>query len=373
MAMKRVVGLTLGSPFDPTSRSGVNNEVFTRLGKQFNLTAYDCSLRGGARTVSIMRSFSWNMVNWRRRSHQNPYAFEQRSSISDRILEQYGGQYDAIYQDGAMFIPRTNRKLFITNHDANVILTARGGTYSVGSHYAVDSSLLAASIRQEREVYDRADRIFVRSHWVKESLVRDFSVDENKIRVNPSGVHLEDVPAGEKTYRGVNILFVGKDTPLKGYDVLLKAFELLLKQNPRLVLHVAGNSRPAKDTENIKHYGFLGQGQKHVLRDLYLKADLLILPSRYDAFPKVLIEAGAFKVPCIATAVGGVPEIVEHGENGFLVPAGNPEAIARYAHEVLTCVSLSRQMGEKGYANFKLKFNWDRHVRLISEFINANC
>jgi glycosyltransferase involved in cell wall biosynthesis len=372
MTLKKVIGLTLGDPYNPASRSGVNNAVFSRLGKQFDLDAYDCSLRGVSRFVSVAKSFSFDKLNWKRRSHQNIYAFERRSVFSDRILERYRGQYDAVYQDGAMFLPRSNDKLFVTNHDANVILTSRGGASSVGSHYARDSALLEASIKQEHDVYMRADRIFVRSHWVKESLIQDFHIDENKIQINPSGVHLEGIDDYEKAYGAENILFVGSDSLLKGYDLLLKSFDLLLKDNKNLILHIVGNTRHAKDTHNIKYYGYLGGDKKQLLRNLYLKADLFILPSRYDAFPKVLIEAGAFKVPCIATSICGIPEIIEHGKNGYLVPPDDYVAIANYAQEILSDTSLSKNMGNVGYSNYIEKFNWDRHVKVVSEYIQGN-
>ena len=375
MAKKKfVVGFTLGAPFDKTSRSSVNSSVFSIMANKINLiAAYDCSLTGLYRYICALKSFKPNINIWKKNFHQNPYAFEKRSFICDNYLKRHNKQYDAIYQDGAMFMPLKNDKLFVTNHDANVVLTAGGGKYSVGSHYSDNPTMLSKTIEQEKKVYERADRLFVRSEWVKSSLIKDFKIKENKIQINPSGVHFEVPENLKKEYKGKNILFVGKDLPIKGFDILLKAFDIMLKNKKNLVLHIVGTSHSVDmSSKHIKYYGFLGPDRISDLRKLYECADLFILPSRYDAFPKVLIEAGAYKVPCIATAVCGIPEIITEEYNGLLVQSGDYQAIARKGLDLLSDTKLSKYLGENGFKNYKNKFNWDKHVSEITRFINQN-
>jgi len=155
------------------------------------------------RKADVLKDQLVNILN------QNDYAFEKRSDLCDRILKQYENNYDAIYQDGAMFSIRSNDKLLVTSHDSTVILSSKGGKYSLGAHYASNPSLLKKSYLQEKEVYERANGIFVRSKWVKKSLVNDFKINSNKIFINPSGVQIQVPNDFRKEYNSTNILFVG--------------------------------------------------------------------------------------------------------------------------------------------------------------------
>jgi glycosyltransferase involved in cell wall biosynthesis len=75
-------------------------------------------------------------------------------------------------------------------------------------------------------------------------------------------------------------------------------------------------------------------------------ADLLLVPSEMESFGLAALEAGACEVPAIATAVGGVPEVIEHGRNGFLAPVGDVETMAGFAIEILSDETRLREMGK---------------------------
>ena len=199
----------------------------------------------------------------------------------------------------------------------------------------------------------------------------DFKIRGDKITINPSGVHFDVPDILEKEYKGKDILYVGKELPIKGYDTLLKAFEIMAKDNNKVTLHIVGTSHSNEmSNDRIKYYGFLGPNKISVLKELFTLADLFILPSRYDAFPKVIIEAGAYKIPCVSTRVCGIPEIISNGVNGFLVDPEDYVAIAQRGLEILKDSKLSREMGNAGFRNYKEKFNWDRHVSEIVRVIN---
>jgi glycosyltransferase involved in cell wall biosynthesis len=96
----------------------------------------------------------------------------------------------------------------------------------------------------------------------------------------------------------------------------------------------------------VHFHGFVPQGA--ALRQLYRESDVFILPSLQDQQPKVLMEAMSQSLPVIATNVGGIPTIVQNGENGLLVPPARPEAFATAVRQVLSDDGLRQKLVREG-------------------------
>ena len=134
------------------------------------------------------------------------------------------------------------------------------------------------------------------------------------------------------------VLFVGHLVPVKALDVLLQAWALLLRDLPgaapaRLVLVGEGAERDAlmrlAEQEGVAaQVTFLGSRPQPVVADWIAAADLLCLPSHAEGSPNVVVEALASGIPVVASRVGGIPDLVEDGVNGLLVPPGDPGALA---------------------------------------------
>lgn len=134
------------------------------------------------------------------------------------------------------------------------------------------------------------------------------------------------------------VLFVGHLVPVKALDVLLRAWALLLRSRPeaapaRLVLIGEGAERDAlmrlAEQEGVTAQAtFLGARPQAVVADWIAAADLLCLPSHAEGSPNVVVEALASGIPVVASRVGGIPDLVDDGVNGVLVPPGEPGALA---------------------------------------------
>jgi glycosyltransferase involved in cell wall biosynthesis len=134
------------------------------------------------------------------------------------------------------------------------------------------------------------------------------------------------------------VLFVGHLVPVKALDVLLRAWSMLLKDSSvgahiRLVLIGEGTERDtleqqARDLGIADRVAFLGPKPQPEVADWIAAADLLTLPSHNEGSPNVVVEALASGTPVVATRVGGVPDLVDDGANGLLVPAGDAPALA---------------------------------------------
>jgi len=99
---------------------------------------------------------------------------------------------------------------------------------------------------------------------------------------------------------------------------------------------------------------FLGKQDR--IHEVLAQADLFLMPSQLESFGLAALEAMACEVPVIATNVGGVPEVVTHGVDGYLVPVGDVAAAARYAVELLSAPERVREMGQKARANARKRY-----------------
>jgi len=154
--------------------------------------------------------------------------------------------------------------------------------------------------------------------------------------------------------KGKIVAALGRFSPEKGMDVLLDAFALLAKRecaNVHLVLVGDGQQRSALERQcselridEMVHFA----GYSETPGDLVAEADVLALPSRSEGIPNVALEAMALGKPVVATAVGGVPEIIEDGVSGRLVPSERPDLMACALGEVLNDTNLYRRLAAEG-------------------------
>jgi glycosyltransferase involved in cell wall biosynthesis len=245
-------------------------------------------------------------------------------------------------------------------------------------HHRPDRPGLVRAVkhRLNRLVFQRAALVVAWSDWVRRSLIADYGVADDHIRVIPPGIDLEiwspdaatdcDAQFGGAN-RPVRILFVGGDFVRKGGDVLLNAFRALGQTQVELHLvtremvpHIAGM--------HIYHGMQLNSPE---LIQLYRQSDLFVLPSLAEAFGIAAIEALACGLPVIASRVGGLVDVVEDGVNGWLVPAGDAQALAQTIQQTIaarsTWPALRRQARRMAEQRFDARRNAERCVALLLE------
>jgi len=115
-------------------------------------------------------------------------------------------------------------------------------------------------------------------------------------------------------------------------------------------------------------------GVRTDIPELLASADIFVLPSLWEGLPVTLLEAMASRIPVVATAVGSNPEIIRHGENGFLVPPANPSTLAKCILELLKDKKKAQLLAEEGYKTIQERFTIERMVKeyekLYLKFIN---
>jgi glycosyltransferase involved in cell wall biosynthesis len=363
----RIIGLIQGDVHDPLSRAGVNYRLYKELCQMASVVrVIDVEPSGLRRYYLALRTFYPNKREWARRFYENPSIFRARTHLAEIQLAQIAQPYDVILQDGAMWLPGFNScdKPLITYHDSNVILGSSGGLYAQGSHY--HGKQLQRAIELEKKVYTRASRIFTFSRWVRESMISHFQVPEEKVRVVKPGVNFAIPPDFDKQYSEPIILFVGRSFERKGGPILLEAFRMVRQtlKNARLI--IVGCNPPVNEP-GVSVKGLISRQREHEIKELYRMASVFALPSRFEPFGLVFLEAMAYKLPCVGTNICAMPEIIGDGECGFVVSPNDPKALADKLMLLLRNESLMRKMGSRGYERVKNEYSWKTFARTVVE------
>ncbi len=272
---------------------------------------------------------------------------------------------------------------------ATALRRLNGVPWVLSAHFHPTWSIWGGARRKAlRRVYDRflsgpvvrsASRVIVQTAE-EERLLREVVEPSVLVRIPPGYTPLPP-PSGEgEGFRarygvpGPFLLFVGRLASNKGLAPLLGAFAELAPKRPELSLILVGeDGGEARGTleeaarrglgERVRWVGFVAEDA--LLASAYAEAECLVLPSEYEAFGLVLVEALAQGTPVVASRVGGMREIVEPGRNGALVPPGDPRALAQALEELLSDPAHAREMGRWGRENTVPRYRWENVVAAL--------
>lgn len=242
----------------------------------------------------------------------------------------------------------------------------------------------------EKWMANRSDRVIACSSFMRDQIADIFSVEESRITVIPNGIDPDDLPAGDPAELaelrsqfaapGENlVLLIGRLVYEKGFQLALEAMPRVIEEVPNTRFLVAGSGtheaelhKQAKELGLMEHGTFLGWIGDDVLHSLYRIADLTVVPSIYEPFGLVALEAMASECPCIAADTGGLREVVPLEGAGLRFRASDPEHLAEAAIQVLGDEHLSRKMIAEGLAHIRL-FDWEdvagRTLELYDEIL----
>lgn len=254
----------------------------------------------------------------------------------------------------------------------------------------------------ERTAYQNADGIVAVSQSMKRDVESLYGVPAAKIRVIHNGIDLQQYrPRPDPAVLAVHgirpdlpfVLFVGRITRQKGIIHLVNAIQHI-RAGVQIVLCAGAPDTPeiAKEMTDAVERARARSGHEIVwIREmlpkeqvitLYTHAAIFVCPSVYEPFGIINLEAMACETPVVASAVGGIPEVVEHGETGLLVP---PEAISatevepkhpeQFSRDLAAAVNvllddegLRQAMGERSRARVEREFSWTSIARQTLEF-----
>jgi starch synthase len=203
------------------------------------------------------------------------------------------------------------------------------------------------------------------SKWLVD-LLRDLGVPSERIKVVYNGVDTNKFAFGDQEKKENTILFVGRLTPAKGLPTLLNALDHIKRRVSLQIvgpvpnvqygneLRILANKVVSRTGHDVK---FLGVQPEEELVRLYQGASFLAMPSLSEPFGIVGLEALSCGTPVVASSVGGIPEFIENGKNGFLVPPTDPTKLAQAIQSLLDDRKLRIRFGKEGRRLVEEKFS----------------
>ncbi|WP_455392251.1 glycosyltransferase family 4 protein [[Eubacterium] cellulosolvens] len=220
-----------------------------------------------------------------------------------------------------------------------------------------------SSMLMERYSGKRADRVIVVSHENRRDVISQYGIPEEKIITIPNGVTVSRFQPS--TCNSKTIIFVGRLHERKGIDKLLESFSKVLDVEPEAVLKIVGSGEDESRLKQLatklklgsKNLQFLGFVPEKDLPGIYSSSSVFVLPSYYEGFGIVLIEAMSAGLPLISVRTGGATEVIQEGKNGYLVDYDNMhEALQK----LLIDKSLRVQMGAASRKKVEKEYTWEK-------------
>lgn len=246
-------------------------------------------------------------------------------------------------------------------------------------------------------LYEALDRRFLRmvDHVVavsagQQDKILACGVRSKKVSVIHNAINLDDCQAAAAVNirqqfglptDALLVASAGRLSPEKNYTAMISAAKRVTRENPGVYFVIFGEGFLRSDLEHqIRAAGLEGRfflpGFRTDLQALYHEIDIFMLPSLTEGLPNVALEAFAARKPIVATAVGGTPEVVQHGESGFLTAPHEYDAMAGHICALAVNPALRQLMGQAGYQYIKEHFGFvaqtEAYERLYTDINQAS-
>jgi L-malate glycosyltransferase len=240
-------------------------------------------------------------------------------------------------------------KVITTLHGTDTALVGQMQSYKPVVEYSIDYS----------------DAVTAVSEYLREQTLRDFDIHQNvHVIHNPIDTGLF-TPPEKKTVNGIKrIVHISNFRPVKRIGDTIKVFDLISKCVPSELLFIGEGPERSGAEEMVQQLGLNQKvtfmGRRPDVEEILKTADLLLCTSETESFGMSIAEAMATQVPVVATRTGGIPEVVAHGETGYLAPVGDIQALGQAAVKLLSNPDLLTRFGIASLERIKRCFDLER-------------
>jgi glycosyltransferase involved in cell wall biosynthesis len=236
----------------------------------------------------------------------------------------------------------------------------------IGTRREINPGRTAITLLAQRGAYGCAHVIVANAQAAAERL-RLERVARHKVAIVPNGLDVGRFAARRLQPPLRRVVMVANLRPEKGHDVLIDAASRVLASFPDARFDLIGSGTEYQRlvalaaARGVSHaVSFLGHSE--AVPEQLAAADVFVLPSRSESLPNALLEAMAAGLPVVASAVGGILEVIDEGTTGLLVPAGDPRALADAVSRLMSDGALATRLGAAARADVESRYSFDRMV-----------
>lgn len=250
---------------------------------------------------------------------------------------------------------------------------------SITLHGPRDFSSVPTSVLRHKISTSTFTRVISLDGLARVSAVRD-RIDRGRVTFVPLGVDTRRFTStsSQGGRRVVRLVCVARLEPVKGHHVLIDAFARVVSSGRPAELVIAGHGtararierriRRAGLSKYVKCVGGLGHNEvPHLLRE----SDIFVLASRAEGLPVALMEAMSCGLPCVATRVNGVPELVRDGKTGLLVPQDDADSLAMAMCHLIDRPSVRRSFGKHGRREIRMNYDASRNAARFAAILDG--
>lgn len=362
----RVQGVSLSDVSDYRNPlpAGRWSQFFSALSRQVNLVGI-CQPRlpRWRHYTNLARSFSPDRARWVARAGFSLSVTHGLDRALADDLERHRDEYDLVVQLQTLCSPPPDVP-YVIYTDNTMALTQR--LYPAWAPLSAPQS--AAWQRFEAGVCRGAEAVFTYSEFARRSVVEDYGCASESVWAIGAGANQQLSSPKDRRGGGRRAVFVGSPFDRKGGDVLMQAWPLIRERIPDAELLIAG---PRRDpAPGFGHdVTWLGHITRAELHDVYSSADVFVMPSRFEPWGHVFVEAMGYGLPCVAADCCAMPELIEDGVTGRLVAPGDGEGLADALTDLLADPELAARMGRAGYERVVGELQWDHVVERLLEHL----
>lgn len=235
------------------------------------------------------------------------------------------------------------------------------------------------NINHLKEKIEGADFVTCIGYYAQSQLMRLSDQKQwDKFEVSPLGIDTERFsPAPKRDHpKTVEILSVGRLVPMKGHSLLIKAFAQLDQKTQPVRLTIVGTGPEQKNLEKqisdlglTKKITMTGQLNHPQVEKMYNEADIFVQSSFSEGIPIVLMEAMAKEIPCVSTFVNGIPELIQHEIDGFLVAPSDVAGLTAILEKLIKDPQLRQRYGSSGRKRVIEKYNINSNTDRLAEIL----
>ena len=314
----------------------------------------------------------WKMAKSRREAtlQMYPQTFQIMTKLINKEVKKLSGTYDAVLQMGSLFGPISidTNKPYFSYHDS----TVRNPDVMWADWLPDDFSQYRQQWYElEKNFFKSTTYIFTYSQWVKKTLIEYYQISPQKISPVGSALKIAEDYSIDWSHRLTkkNIVFVSTDFKRKGGDILINVFDEIFKHIPDVKLIMVGKIPNEIQKLNKPWLDKRGVVNKQELIEIYKFSRIMIHPAIYDPFPSVILEAANFEIPCVASDICGIPEMINNQETGFLIKDRNPKDFIERIIYMLQNNNVNETMGKKAKHYVNQKFHPSAVVENMKKII----